>query len=108
MKTFILTLALAATISLANAQTETWPKYKAPEERAKIQTENLNKQLHLSETQAKKVFDIYVQINKKYEKTVSISSNEYQSTLNKIGNERDAMMEDVLNCKQFVKYQKMR
>ena len=104
MKTLTLSLLLLIGTTTVNAQTGQWAKYTPPKDRAVLQTEQLKKELHLSDSQAKKVFDINLKIDQKYDQAMAGGNYE----LNKIGNERDAMMEDVLSGKQFIKYIKIR
>ena len=104
MKTLTLSLLLLIGTTTVNVQTGQWAKYTPPKDRAVLQTEQLKKELHLSDSQAKKVFDINLKIDQKYDQAMAGGNYE----LNKIGNERDAMMEDVLSGKQFIKYIKIR
>ena len=108
MKTLILSLAILACASTLNAQTEAWAKYTPPKDRAALQTEQLKKALQLNDSQAKKVFEINLKIDQKYDQAIAGGNDGYQRSLNKLGSERDAMMEDVLSGKQYMKYVKMR
>ncbi len=108
MKTLILSLLLLSFSGMANAQAGAWATYVPPVERAKTQTEQLKKELQLNDSQAKKVYTINLKINQKYDEVNSGGHTDYQYAINKIGNERDALMEDVLNGKQYLKYIRIR
>ena len=111
MKLITLSLLFAAYAGMANAQITEWPKYKSPNDRAKAQTTEMRKNLHLSDSQILKAYDINLKIDKRYDimdKNVQISSLDRQLSLNKLGSDRDALMECILNDEQYLLYMKKR
>lgn len=111
MKTIILTFALASFIGMSSAQTNQWPKWQTPDNIAKSQTEKLTKSLRLSSVQSEKVYAINLEIDQKYDLTeqgVKGTDRDYQRCMNRLGDQRDSMMECVLNSKQYFHYRKIR
>ncbi len=111
MKHLFLILALTATIGTVYSQTQSFPKIIPASERAEDQTEKLKKPLRLNELQLTRVYDINFKTNEKFDilrQDVQANNSDHQKSLNALGNERDGLMEDVLDDKQFLLYMKMR
>ena len=111
MKTLTLILLFSAITGLVTAQGNAWPKYRTSVERATDQTQKMRKNLSLTESQAKMAYNVNLDIDNQYDaadQNIQESNIAHRKSINKIGSERDTMMEDILTRKQYFRYLKDR
>ena len=110
-KLFILSIMFLATVSLATAQQgqgQGQRQRQTPEERAKSQTEYLEKLLTLTADQKTKVHAIELEISKELSTLRQNSQGNFESMrepMEKLNKKRDEKMKGVLTADQFKKYQ---
>ena len=71
----------------------------------------MRKNLSLTESQAKMAYNVNLDIDNQYDaadQNIQESNIAHRKSINKIGSERDTMMEDILTRKQYFRYLKDR
>ena len=103
-KLFVVTLMLLATITIATAQQR---QGMTPEERAKTQTERLEKLLTLSADQKAKVHAIELEIGKEMQAQRQRTQGDrdaMRAAMEAVNKKRDAKYKEVLRADQFKKF----
>ncbi len=108
MRTLTLSLLFASFSLLASAQINSqWAEYKTSSDRAAAQTKEMKTKLNLNDSQVQKAYDINLKIADKFDilsQNFKTNNLEHQIAMNKLGSERDSLMEDILNRNQFLLY----
>ncbi len=116
MKTLILTLLIFSAFStISNAQTSKCTQCVSNLNvftgSAKDLTSKLTRDLRLDNSQVARVFVLNLKFDTKYESIqqgVKSTDDEYQIAMTQLGNDRDMMMENILDRKQFLLYRENR
>jgi len=108
-KFFVLSIMLLATVSFAIAQQGQGQRQnQTPEERAKVETERLEKLLTLTAAQKTKIQAIELEISKERSTLMQNSQGNREAmreSLQKLSTKRDTKFKEVLTADQFKKYQ---